>query len=545
MSKQKILIVVPRYNNTNEIEYAYPFPLGLGYISATLKNAGYQVDCLNLNHHKGLIEDITTNALQKQDYDYICTGTVSSGFIFIEKIITAVRLHKSNPKIILGGLIITGEPNFIFNALKPDFAVIGEGEETIIELLEYLEKKGNLAEVKGIGYRDENNNIIFTQQREQIKNIDTIPIPDYEGFGYEEKLDNEHPNEFYHNTLLDYSHTYPIIASRGCPYKCTFCYHYNRYVGRSIDAVMKELNIMVKRYKINSIMIYDECFTLEKSRMYEFCKRMKELREDISWHLQWECQLTVKTLDIEILKTMKDAGCVSVAYGFESYSPKVLKSMNKPITPYEINRALHETLDAKMSVLANFIFGDVAETKETAKETLDYWKDNCKGQINLDFVKPYPNSELYKHCFEKGLLKDKLDFTKNLTGIGFNMTDNMTEQEYNQLHDDIDNALDSHRRYVRPIAMYKESKDTYSLKVKCPNCNEVIVYKDFSIKKTLLFVVHVLCRNCFLSFDVVSNLQYTTRACKSIYKIKRTFWANILYYIDYLKIKKQKYFVKV
>lgn len=540
-SKIKILIIIPRYNITNDINYNYNLPLGLGYISAVLKSAGYQVDCLNLNHCEGYIENIIDKSLCKQKYDYVCTGNVSLGYSITEKIINAVHAHESCPKIVLGGIIITSEPELMFKSLNPDFAVIGEGEETILELLEYLEQGENLEEVKGIGYRDKDGNIIFTTMREPIKDLDALPMPDFEGFGYEDLLDHQHSNDYYFSNLFDIPRTYWLIASRGCPFQCTFCYHYNRYVGRTIDGIMEELNMMVRRYRINNISIYDDCFSINKDRLYEFCRRIKELREEVSWDLKWTCQMTVKTLDKESLKIMKEAGCHSISYGFESYSPIVLKSMRKPITPQLIDRAFHETLDAGIAIQGNFIFGDIAETPETAKETLDYWKMNCKGQIHLDFIQPYPGSVIYNHCLKKGIINDKLDFIKNKMGsLYFNMTDKMTDEEFTQLKYDISKALREYREYVRPLSIKKEGKNIFSIEVKCPYCNKVNIYNNFFISNRLIFGFNLICRSCSMRFNVVSSIQKIKIIQLS--KIK----AGLLFYINSIKhaIRKSKRGIK-
>ena len=116
-----------------------------------------------------------------------------------------------------------------------------------------------------------------------------------------------------------------------------------------------------------------------KKRLLEFCDGIKKLKSEISWDLKWSPQLTVHSVDGDLLKIMKEAGCELISYGFESFSPIVLKSMGKPITPQQIDNAIKETLKAKIAIQANFIFGDIAETKETAEETLNYWKNHCKG----------------------------------------------------------------------------------------------------------------------------------------------------------------------
>ncbi|MDO8516834.1 MAG: radical SAM protein, partial [Nanoarchaeota archaeon] len=379
-NKYKILIIVPRYSFSDKKDYCYTFLMGLAYILAVLKKNGYETDCLNLNHYDGPIKETVNKALNKKDYDFIGIGDS----ITSKNIIQIIKEHKSTPKVILGGIVTTTLPELCFNDLNPDFGVIGEGEETIIELLDSLEKNKNIEKVNGIIYK-ENKKLIITEKRNANKDLNRIPFPELESMEFKEYLDNSKADIF-----LDYPRNYCILGSRSCPFQCTFCCHdiYNTYRTRTMDNIMEELDLMVKKYKINLISIYDDCFAIDKKRLEEFCKRITKLRKEISWELKWKVQITVINVNTEILKMMKDAGCICISYGFESYSSDILKSMKKNITPEQIDYAFKETLKASIAIEANFIFGDIAETTETAKITLDYWKNNANGQINLIFIIP-------------------------------------------------------------------------------------------------------------------------------------------------------------
>ncbi len=526
-NKATILIVVPRYNLGNNINYNYLFPLGLGFISAILKRAGYQVDCLNLNHKEGKLRDVINKSLSAKKYDYVGTGSNSLRYSVIERIIETVHEHGSKPKIILGGPIITSEPELVFNALKPDYAVIGEGEETIIELIECSEQNGKFEDVKGIGYWDKDGKARFTESREAITDLDSLPAPNFEGIGFGEQIDHLHPNYDFSFNVADYPRPYPLLASRGCPYKCTFCYHFERYRARSIDSIMEELIIMVKRYRINIITIFDECFATKntKDRVYEFCARIKKFREELSWDLKWTCQMSVNAIDKDMLQTMKDAGCDIINYGFESYSPEVLRSMRKPITPEQLDFALKATFDVKMGVQANFIFGDVAETIETAGETLNYWKDNCKGQVSLAFIQPYPGSNIYDHCLRKGLITDKLYFIKNELPYykTRNMTDKMTDEEFNWLQNEVNYSMGKYREIVRPLSVKKIKQHSYSVEVKCPYCKASNIYDNCFIDNKLTYYFNMHCRNCLKRFVVVSfimNIVYSNYSSAINFKFR-------------------------
>ena len=504
----KILLVIPKYNPEDKVNYNYHFPLGLAYISATLKKSRYEVDCLNLNHLEGSINDILNKKLDSQLYAFVCTGGNTLTYSIIEVILNVAKNHKSKPKTIIGGPIITSEPEVIFEALSPDFGVIGEGEKTIIELLKSIEKNKELNKVQGIIYK-QGGSIIITPKRKSIANLDSLPWPDFDGLEGEKQFEHICTNYNYYLNSTDYPRVYTLLSSRSCPFQCTFCYHYDTYRKRSLNNVMDELIANVKKYKINIIVIYDECFATDKERLYEFCKRLKQLKKEISWDLKWSCQLRVEGIDSDILKEMEESGCDEISYGFESFSPVVLKSMKKNIKPEQIDCTFKETLKAGIGVQANFIFGDIEETNETIKETLDYWKNNCKGQISLGYIQPYPNSQIYQHCLSKGLIKDKLDFIKNDLSkeLWLNMTDKMSDEDIKHLKKEMMISFSKYVKFVVPKSIKKMQDDIYSMNVKCPFCNQMVKYENCYINNKLNYGFKMTCRNCHMRSYIVSFLR--------------------------------------
>jgi radical SAM superfamily enzyme YgiQ (UPF0313 family) len=483
-------------------------PIGLGYIYSTMVGAGYKVECLNLNHHYGTAEEIINKKLNSKKFDFVCTGNNALGYAITERILTAAKNHPSKPRTILGGPIITSEPELIFGALKPSFGVLGEGEETITDLLKTIESKKDLKKVRGIIFRESDGKVIKTPPRLPPKDLNSIPFPNYDAFGIEEQLNHITTNYAYYANLSDNTRAYPILGSRSCPFQCTFCYHDSRYRKRSLDNVMKEINLAVKKYRINMLTIHDECFATDNERLKEFCKRMIKLKKEISWDLRWFCQLRVEAADESVLKMMKKAGCVIIGYGLESYSLPVLKSMKKYTTPEQIDAAIKKTFSAKIALQSFFIFGDTAETKETARETLEYWKNHCKGQVGLGFIQPYPGSEIYKRCVERRIIKDKLSFLKNLTIWNwFNMTDKMTDREVRDLKRKLLYMVGKYTKFQRPIRLKKMRDGNYEVIVKCPFCKETLCYKNCQIENRLSYGFSLICRKCFLRFFVVSPFQ--------------------------------------
>jgi len=510
-SNLKILLVAPRDVSSNGIHYNYMFPLGIAYISAVLKKAKYDVSCLNLNHREGLASEIVRTELGKKKYDLVATGHVGMGYSITEKILETARAHPSKPKTILGGAIITSEPQLMFESLKPDFGVLGEGEETILELLKCIENEKDFKKVNGIMYRDYTGKIITTPPRKPIENIDKIPFPDFEGFEFEEYLDKGYTNMDSSNcNFHDHPRLYSILCSRSCPFHCTFCYHTlgSKYRERSIKNVIEEIKFAVEKYKINAIAIYDDLFSYKKERIYEFCREMVNIRKNESREITWTCQLSVLHVDRALLRVMKKAGCVVISYGFESYSEEVLKSMKKPITPEQIDKAFKITIEEKIGVQGYFIFGDIVETKQTAKKTLDYWKENCKGQIFLDFIQPYPGCELYEHCLKKGIIKDKLTFIRDEMKAKhiLNMTDRMTDKDIRELQKAIIKFGSTFTKSANPLFIKPSGDNKYEIVSKCPFCNEKTTYRNFLLQSRHIYRSYMICRKCGMRYYISSPL---------------------------------------
>ncbi len=505
----EVLLAVPRYNFTTKKDYRYIFTIGLGYIAAVIKNAGHALDGLNFNHFDGAPEDLIAAALSKKKYDAVCLAHEGFAHEVIKKIIHRCKSHETAPKVIIGGTLVTSESKLMFESLNPDFAVVGEGELTIVELLNALETKSDVGEVKGIIYRNSAGETIATTRREVINDLDSLPFPDFDSLDFPEYLDNQDATATPFS-LFDYPRPYPILCSRGGPFQCTFCYHSlgRKYRNRSIENIVQELRQVIPKYKINIIFFYDDLFAVNKERLYALCKEIKQILKETPWDCKWFCQLSVQKVDEEMLETLKDAGCVCIGYGFESFNQKVLKSMNKPITPQQIDTAVKLTKKYGFVINAGFIFGDLAETKETARETLEYWKNNCDGQIQLNFIQPTPGSEIYEHCIRKGIIKDRLDFIKNRIHHTnwFNMTDAMTDEEILKLKKEIMRLRSTYHKYIVPSTVKKDKRGRYSHEVTCPYCNGRFVYENCQIDSSMYYVVSRYCRSCGNFFYTVSPL---------------------------------------
>ncbi len=371
----RVLLIVPTIHYKDNKYPVYlsfsDFPTGYGYIAAALKQAGHEVIGLNLNNDSSfhsayeMISVRIADAILRKIPDLIGIGGICIDYKFIKDAISIIRQTDPTIPIVLGGGIVSNDTEFIFNLLKPDYAIVGEADEAIVELANRRLHENGTLDVRTIYVR--------------TPDVNNLPIPDYEPFGVQDMIDN---HSMATRVLYRYSRPYPrpfiLLASRSCPYACTFCTHGGdrpKYRARSIENIMAEIKVMYERYKFNVLIVVDELFAVNKERMRAFCETLLESKRTYGWDFDWMFQTHANArLDKDTLELAKLAGCYFFSYGIESASPKVLASMNKKTKVPQIVEAIKLAHDAGIGFGGNLIFGDPAETPETIVESFDFFQ---------------------------------------------------------------------------------------------------------------------------------------------------------------------------
>jgi len=489
--KKNFLFVVPRFAKKGEY---YPFPYGLGYVIANMKKHGFNVFVLNLCHHEESFNDLLFKAVLVLGVDVVCTGGMSVHWNEIEEVLNGVKSFYPDVVTVVGGAIVTSDPELALKNLPIDFGVIGEGEETMVALADALCNDKVVEEVHGVCFMRDSK-VFFTEPRPPIQDLDSLPFPDYEALGFDEWIQvSSYPKRinWLEYGLLDPHRSVDVFASRSCPFRCTFCYHPlgNQYRQRSLDNVFQEIRYLKEKYGITSINFQDELFSVDKARVCEFASRIKGV--GIEYFVQWR----VDNVDEKMLLALRDSGVRYLELGVESFSDTVLKSMGKGTTRAQIENAYRLCDKVGIRVISNVILGDPAETEDTIKESLDWVRYHPEYDINIGFILAIPDSELWRYAISKGLISDKFDFIKkrfpviNLTGI------------------------DSHRfrRIQRKVAMLNlrkknivpgklvSSKSVSDFIVECPVCGQEsrFLYQRYSVFPFSI----VVCKHCFKRFKV-------------------------------------------
>jgi len=486
----KILIVVPKLNS--EMRPQYNFSVGLASIKSVLRQRGYEIMALNLNHISQEREVLTSYILENK-VDVVMTGGLTAHYNIIKDIFKVAK--SVNKKIITigGGGGFTSEPILFAEMAEVDYACLGEGEVTICELVDAIIHKKDISTIQGIVYKNEYGQYIQNQDRPVIEDINALPFPDYEGFDMDKYLEEQTPYDYYFTYIHDEPRMFPIFMGRSCPYQCNFCFHPlgNKYRQRSLENFFAELDSILAKYQVNSLAIFDELFSLEEKRIFEFCKRIK------AYGLKWTVQMRVNIINKQLLEIMREAGCFNISYGLESINDKVLKNMKKKIKKEEIERALELTYQCGIGIQGNFIFGDEEEDMDTFSETLNWWKEHRKYQINLAFIETYPGTQLYKNAVKKGLIADRKKFIeKNCPVINLTKQPEFVFQKMQSIV-----ALAEFHDYeavgkVINIEQNSLNPDFVTAAFKCYHCNEISTIKRISAKRIYSNHFKICCRHC-------------------------------------------------
>jgi len=420
--EMRVLLIV--YDNKSYVPF---FPQGSAYIAAILKKNGIDVEIYSQDYHHYQDEHLT-KYLNKNRFDVIGLGIIA-GYYQYRKLLAisdAINKARNRPYYILGGHGPSPEPEFFLKKTGADVVVIGEGEKTIVELLNAISNRTNLNNVKGIAFQN-GDHFIMTERRPPIKDIDGLPLPAYHLFPMEYYRLVREPNCTRSDFLM------PILSGRGCPFKCNFCYRMDEgFRPRSTEAIIEEIRFLKAEYRITYIVFSDELLMSSRERTIELCRDIIKAELDIKW---W-CNGRLNYAKPIVLKLMKKAGCVFINYGIEAVDDRILRNMNKALTTKQIFAGVEATLESGISPGLNIIFGNIGESRATLKKGVEFLLkyDDGTQLRTIRPVTPYPGSPLYYYAIRRGLLKDCEDFYENKHINSDLLSVNFTDLTDNEFH---------------------------------------------------------------------------------------------------------------
>lgn len=365
-------------------------PYGLLFIAAYLRENGYDVSIYDRNVDGRGLHEVMEMTTPKVVGLSVLTGPVIIDAVEISK---KVKAMYSGVTVVWGGLHPTIFPTHVIKKDYIDFIITGEGEAPLKELLDVIQRdSGKLEDIANLVYRDNEVRIIRNPERDFI-DLDSLPLPAWDLVDIPKYLQNK----FYANRVLT------INTSRGCPYRCAYCYNqavnHRRWRAVKAGRIIDYIDHLQKEHDVRGFQIYDDSFDVSAKRVREFCGLLLEGKRNILWqHFS-----RVNFADRDLLRFEKQAGLRFIEYGLESGSPRMLEFMEKDQTTGMVTNAYGICSELNIASGALFMVGLPTETPEDVQETIRL-VSSIKAHSTINTIyKPYPATRFFDYCIENDL----------------------------------------------------------------------------------------------------------------------------------------------
>ncbi|MBC8268844.1 MAG: B12-binding domain-containing radical SAM protein [Rhodospirillaceae bacterium] len=396
-------------------------PLGLAYVAGTLREGGHDVSFIDgvgeaLDTRHTVKNDCFLYGLSLEDIvkripsDAEVVG-VACGFSFewptCRDLIAGIRKRFPNALLIGGGEHVTAMPVQSIEESELDLGVLGEGEETALEVINAF-STGTIDKtlIEGIVYKDGDGKAQSNPRRARKRDLDTIPVPAWDITPIENYLERGF------GFGVDRGRSMPLMASRGCPYQCTFCSNplmwTTRWIARDPDLLLDEIVTYQEKYKAVNFDFYDLTAIVKKSWIVDFCRKIEERGLTFTWQLPSGTRS--EAIDDEVAGLLFKSGCRNLSYSPESGSPGVLARIKKKITTDSVIESISSSFAQGMNVKCNIIFGFPGETLKEVFESYRFIiRMGMAGAYDISIwaFSPYPGSELFEQIREdRGIILD-------------------------------------------------------------------------------------------------------------------------------------------
>ena len=391
----KVLLINPPYFNSKYkfIGLVAP-PLGIAYMAAVLEQNDIAVEIIDAAALEMSWETLESEIKRVSPQLVAVTALTPT----IDKALQTAELAKKTcpqATVVMGGYHPTFNYQEMLEKDYVDLVVMGEGEYTMLELVQTLEEGGDLKNVKGIAYQD-----VVTPPRPLIEDLDELPFP------------ARHLLPMDHYKILNMKlHTATLISGRGCPMQCSFCasaaLHGNKLRMRSAQNVVDEMEHLIKDHDAGMIDFMDDTFTLKPSRVAEICDEI--IKRDLDTY--WGCTARADTLSDELLQKLSDSGCITLFLGVESADQQQLDRVNKQITIDKIRQAFKLSRENDIRTIASVVLGMPGDTKESIERTIKFVRELNPSYALFSLATPYPGTRFYQEAVQDNLIKVK-DWSK-------------------------------------------------------------------------------------------------------------------------------------
>jgi anaerobic magnesium-protoporphyrin IX monomethyl ester cyclase len=328
-------------------------------------------------------------------YDIIGITVVSTYAVRAIELIQALKRSGISEPVVVGGPHVTVMPESLLER-GADFAVIGEGELTMRELVECLAGNKNIEQVPGLVFY-KNGRFVYTPPRPHIDPLDRIPLPARDLL----------PMHMYRSSIARSTRqpSHSMLTSRGCPGVCTFCSKKTfgiktRYF--SVARIVEEFFILRNKYGAKDVAVWDDNFVTNHEIVLAVCEQLKKR----NFNIPWSVESRIDVVNRKVLYALKEAGCTFIAYGIESGSQRVLEHINKQITKEEIVEAIHMTKEVGIQIRGYFMLGLPTETKEEMEDTIRFAIELDTELVSFTIFVPLPGTAEYRRALKSGTFVD-------------------------------------------------------------------------------------------------------------------------------------------
>lgn len=399
-------------------------PIGLAYIAGTLEDGGWDVSVIDAvgeaaeqflptKDERFLSHGLSAREIVERipgDADAIGISCMfSHEWPVVREIIAEIRNAFPGTLIIAGGEHITALPEFSLKQCQGiDVGITGEGEEAFADVLQAIKQKSDLADVTGIIFREQNGDITQTEHRKRIRELDEISAPAWHLFPLEIYLKNGY------GFGVNRGRSMPVLATRGCPYQCTFCSNPamwgTRWIARDVDLFFDEMMEYLDRYQIDNFDFYDLTAIVKKKWIVTFCNKIMDSGRTFTWQLPSGTRS--EAIDAEVAQLLYDSGCRNMSYAPESGAPSVLTRIKKKIDLDKMKVSMRDSVRAGINCKANIIIGFPGETHKEVRQTMRFIVQMAFlgiHDVSVSPFSPYPGSELYDGMYEEGRIPELTD----------------------------------------------------------------------------------------------------------------------------------------
>ncbi len=392
-------------------------PLGLAYVAGALRSAGFELKIVDAigegaeirtKYCKGYLvglrfEQIVERIPAETDIVGI-TVVFTHEWPAIVRLIDLIRVRFAKAAIVIGGEHVTSLPEFSLLTSKADIAVLGEGEETAVELVRALRNQQPLDDVAGIAYR-QGDAVKVNRRRERKTDIDNLPTPDWDHFA----LDTYRRHRF-EGGLHTSRQTIPMLATRGCPYQCTYCSAPNmwlpRWIARDPIKVVDEIEMYVQRYGAGNFIFQDLTAIIQRNWIKTFCEELIRRNLNIQWQLPTGTRS--EAIDADVAQLLKRSGMTTMSYAPESGSDETRRLVKKKMTKERLYASIDAVVAADIITSIFLVIGFPHDRHEHIAENLPFLDELARrgaGDIGISFYMALPGTELFQNLYEAGRIK--------------------------------------------------------------------------------------------------------------------------------------------